>query len=72
MDVVEARGLLQALSQEVRLWEVKGVLPHHDHGKHLAPERFVCFSLRDCRVGPEDVTRLCRILAQCPQLTEIE
>uniref|UniRef100_A0A8C3GY17 NLR family CARD domain containing 5 n=1 Tax=Corvus moneduloides TaxID=1196302 RepID=A0A8C3GY17_CORMO len=33
---------------------------------------FVCFSLRDCRVGPEDVTRLCQILAQCPQLTEID
>ncbi|XP_075366408.1 protein NLRC5 isoform X2 [Mycteria americana] len=29
-------------------------------------------SLRDCRVGPEDVTRLCQILTQCPQLTEIE
>uniref|UniRef100_A0A8D0KUZ8 NLR family CARD domain containing 5 n=1 Tax=Strix occidentalis caurina TaxID=311401 RepID=A0A8D0KUZ8_STROC len=28
--------------------------------------------LRDCRVGPEDVTRLCQILAQCPQLTEID
>ncbi|KAM6064578.1 protein NLRC5 isoform 3-T3 [Theristicus caerulescens] len=28
-------------------------------------------SLRDCRVGPEDVTRLCQILAQCPKLTEI-
>ncbi|NXX32604.1 NLRC5 protein, partial [Nicator chloris] len=33
---------------------------------------FVCFSLRECRVGPEDVTRLCQILAQCPQLTEID
>ncbi|NXJ25323.1 NLRC5 protein, partial [Dicrurus megarhynchus] len=31
-----------------------------------------CFCLRDCRVGPEDVTRLCQILAQCPQLTEID
>ncbi|NXS78854.1 NLRC5 protein, partial [Erpornis zantholeuca] len=31
-----------------------------------------CFRLRDCRVGPEDVTRLCQILAQCPQLTEID
>nr|XP_054496490.1 protein NLRC5 isoform X4 [Agelaius phoeniceus] len=30
------------------------------------------FSLRDCRVGLEDVTRLCQILAQCPQLTEIQ
>uniref|UniRef100_A0A8C3MQY2 Uncharacterized protein n=1 Tax=Geospiza parvula TaxID=87175 RepID=A0A8C3MQY2_GEOPR len=29
------------------------------------------FSLRDCRVGLEDVTRLCQTLAQCPQLTEI-
>ncbi|NWS67459.1 NLRC5 protein, partial [Crotophaga sulcirostris] len=37
-----------------------------------APECFVCFSLRDCRVGPEDVTRLCQILARCPQLTEID
>ncbi|NXV62934.1 NLRC5 protein, partial [Molothrus ater] len=36
-----------------------------------SPECFVCFSLRDCRVGLEDVTRLCQILAQCPQLTEI-
>uniref|UniRef100_A0A8D2NMX2 NLR family CARD domain containing 5 n=1 Tax=Zosterops lateralis melanops TaxID=1220523 RepID=A0A8D2NMX2_ZOSLA len=33
---------------------------------------FVCFSLRDCRVALEDVTRLCQILARCPQLTEIE
>ncbi|NWV75606.1 NLRC5 protein, partial [Dasyornis broadbenti] len=31
-----------------------------------------CFRLRDCRVSPEDVTRLCQILAQCPQLTEID
>ncbi|NWU25532.1 NLRC5 protein, partial [Dyaphorophyia castanea] len=30
------------------------------------------FRLRDCRVGPEDVTRLCQILAQCPQLTEMD
>ncbi|KAJ7402199.1 protein NLRC5 isoform X1 [Pitangus sulphuratus] len=29
-------------------------------------------SLRDCRLGPEDMTRLCQILAQCPQLTEID
>ncbi|NXG54662.1 NLRC5 protein, partial [Hemiprocne comata] len=39
------------------------------HPKH--PARGQCFRLRDCRVGPEDVTRLCQILAQCPQLTEI-
>ncbi|NXO28112.1 NLRC5 protein, partial [Cisticola juncidis] len=31
-----------------------------------------CFSLRDCRVGLEDVTRLCQTLAPCPQLKEIE
>lgn len=37
-----------------------------------APECFVSYSLRDCRVGLEDVTRLCQVLAQCPQLTEIE
>ncbi|NXH56048.1 NLRC5 protein, partial [Rhabdornis inornatus] len=30
------------------------------------------FCLRDCRVGLEDVTRLCQTLAQCPQLTEID
>ncbi|NWR57709.1 NLRC5 protein, partial [Bucorvus abyssinicus] len=64
--------LLRALRQDARLWEATGVLPHRGHGKRLAPERFVCFSLRDCRVGPEDVTRLCHILAQCPQLTEID
>ncbi|KAM7100640.1 protein NLRC5 isoform 5-T5 [Ciconia maguari] len=40
------------------------------HPKHVAKGR--CFRLRDCRVGPEDVTRLCQILTQCPQLTEIE
>ncbi|KAF1398388.1 Protein NLRC5, partial [Spheniscus magellanicus] len=40
------------------------------HPKHVAAGR--CFRLRDCRVGPEDVTRLCQILAQCPQLTEID
>ncbi|XP_037264682.1 protein NLRC5 isoform X1 [Falco biarmicus] len=31
-----------------------------------------CFCLRDCRVSPEDMTRLCQILAQYPQLTEID
>ncbi|XP_075016894.1 protein NLRC5 isoform X4 [Calonectris borealis] len=41
-----------------------------EHPKHVAKGR--CFRLRDCRVGPEDVTRLCQILVQCPQLTEIE
>lgn len=51
---------------------MKGVLPYHGHGKCLAPECFVFFSLKDCRVGPEEVTKLCHILAQCPQLTEIE
>ncbi|NXU25071.1 NLRC5 protein, partial [Thalassarche chlororhynchos] len=40
------------------------------HPKHVAKGQ--CFRLRDCRVGPEDVTRLCQILAQCPQLTEID
>ncbi|NXF68505.1 NLRC5 protein, partial [Ciccaba nigrolineata] len=40
------------------------------HPKYEAKGR--CFRLRDCRVGPEDVTRLCQILAQCPQLTEID
>ncbi|NXN65359.1 NLRC5 protein, partial [Himantopus himantopus] len=40
------------------------------HPKHEAKGR--CFRLRDCTVGPEDVTRLCQILAQCPQLTEID
>ncbi|NXN79252.1 NLRC5 protein, partial [Bombycilla garrulus] len=35
-------------------------------------EKGQCFRLRDCRVGPEDVTRLCQILAQCPQLAEID
>ncbi|NXC19079.1 NLRC5 protein, partial [Corythaeola cristata] len=40
------------------------------HPKHEAKGR--CFRLRDCRVGPEDVTRLCQILTPCPQLTEID
>ncbi|XP_051657834.1 protein NLRC5 [Manacus candei] len=40
------------------------------HPKHKAKGR--CFCLRDCRLGPEDVTRLCQILVQCPQLTEID
>ncbi|NXP00277.1 NLRC5 protein, partial [Certhia brachydactyla] len=40
------------------------------HPKQKAKGRSFC--LRDCRVGLEDVTRLCQILAQCPQLTEIE
>ncbi|KAM9269116.1 protein NLRC5 isoform 2-T4 [Cariama cristata] len=40
---------------------------------HPKPEaKGRCFRLRDCRMGPEDVTRLCKILAQCPQLTEID
>ncbi|XP_010115939.1 PREDICTED: protein NLRC5, partial [Chlamydotis macqueenii] len=38
--------------------------------KHEA--KGLCFRLSDCRVGPEDVTRLCQILNQCPQLTEID
>ncbi|NXE11077.1 NLRC5 protein, partial [Lophotis ruficrista] len=38
--------------------------------KHEA--KGLCFRLSDCRVGPEDVTRLCQILTQCPQLTEID
>ncbi|POI35144.1 hypothetical protein CIB84_001104, partial [Bambusicola thoracicus] len=29
-------------------------------------------SLRNCTVGPEDVTRLCQVLTQCTQLTEID
>uniref|UniRef100_A0A8B9NN45 NLR family CARD domain containing 5 n=1 Tax=Accipiter nisus TaxID=211598 RepID=A0A8B9NN45_9AVES len=40
------------------------------HPKHEAKGR--CFRLKDCRVGPEEVTRLCHILAQCPHLTEID
>ncbi|KAM4894616.1 protein NLRC5 [Sylvia borin] len=35
-------------------------------------EKGRCFSLRDCRVSLEDVTRLCQILARCPQLTEFD
>ncbi|NXL66944.1 NLRC5 protein, partial [Chordeiles acutipennis] len=42
-------------------------LAHPKHGAHGQ-----CFRLRDCRMDPEDVTRLCQILAQCPQLTEID
>ncbi|NXY47402.1 NLRC5 protein, partial [Ceuthmochares aereus] len=40
------------------------------HPKHTAKGQ--CFRLRDCRMGPEDVTRLCQTLASCPQLTEID
>ncbi|XP_010084097.1 PREDICTED: protein NLRC5, partial [Pterocles gutturalis] len=40
------------------------------HPKHIGNGQ--CFCLRDCRMGPEDMTRLCQILAQCPQLTEID
>ncbi|NWX03563.1 NLRC5 protein, partial [Caloenas nicobarica] len=40
------------------------------HPKHISNGR--CFRLRDCRLGLEDVIRLCQILAQCPQLTEID
>uniref|UniRef100_A0A8C3PLG4 NLR family CARD domain containing 5 n=1 Tax=Calidris pygmaea TaxID=425635 RepID=A0A8C3PLG4_9CHAR len=40
------------------------------HPKHEA--RGQSFCLRDCTVGPEDVTRLCQILIQCPQLKEID
>ncbi|XP_039931663.1 protein NLRC5 [Hirundo rustica] len=40
------------------------------HPKQEAKAR--CFSLRDCRVGAEDVTRLCQMLARCPQLTELD
>ncbi|KFV56711.1 Protein NLRC5, partial [Tyto alba] len=63
--------LLWALSSDVRLWDTEEVLPSCGHGKCLAPECLLCFSLRDCRVGPEEVTRLCQVLAECPQLTEI-
>lgn len=55
---------------DVRLWDMQGLLASCGHVQ--LPECFVCFSLRDCSVGLEDVTRLCQILAQCPQLTEIE
>uniref|UniRef100_A0A8B9FU95 NLR family CARD domain containing 5 n=1 Tax=Amazona collaria TaxID=241587 RepID=A0A8B9FU95_9PSIT len=40
------------------------------HPKHDTEGR--CFRLRDCRMGPEDVTRLCQTLARCPQLTQID
>ncbi|NXI59554.1 NLRC5 protein, partial [Chloroceryle aenea] len=40
------------------------------HPKHEAKGR--CFRLRNCRLAPEDVTKLCQILSQCPQLTEID
>ncbi|NXK10545.1 NLRC5 protein, partial [Herpetotheres cachinnans] len=40
------------------------------HPKHEAKGQ--CFRLRDCRVGPEDMTRLQQILVQYPQLTEID
>ncbi|XP_021263661.1 protein NLRC5 isoform X2 [Numida meleagris] len=40
------------------------------HPKHRTNGQ--CFRLRDCTVGPEDVTRLCQILTQCTQLTEID
>ncbi|NWS92864.1 NLRC5 protein, partial [Toxostoma redivivum] len=40
------------------------------HPKQEAKGRSFC--LRDCKVGLEDVTRLCQTLAQCPQLTEID
>ncbi|XP_027541141.1 protein NLRC5 [Neopelma chrysocephalum] len=40
------------------------------HPKHKAKGRH--FRLRDCRLGPEDMTRLCQMLVQCPQLTEID
>ncbi|NWU06880.1 NLRC5 protein, partial [Cephalopterus ornatus] len=40
------------------------------HPKHEAKGQ--CFCLRDCRLDPEDMSRLCQILAQCPQLTEID
>ncbi|NXI37381.1 NLRC5 protein, partial [Galbula dea] len=40
---------------------------------HPKPEaRGQCFCLRDCSLGPEEVTQLCKILIQCPQLTEID
>ncbi|NXJ65292.1 NLRC5 protein, partial [Rostratula benghalensis] len=41
-----------------------------EHPKHETKGQ--CFRLRNCTVGPEDMTRLCRILIQCPQLTEID
>ncbi|NWS43117.1 NLRC5 protein, partial [Probosciger aterrimus] len=40
------------------------------HPKHEAEGQ--CFCLRDCRMSPEDVTRLCQTLARCPQLTQID
>ncbi|XP_040427039.1 protein NLRC5 [Cygnus olor] len=40
------------------------------HPKHIANGQ--CFRLRDCMMGPEDMTRLCQILAHCTQLTEID
>ncbi|KAI6077473.1 Protein NLRC5 isoform X1 [Aix galericulata] len=40
------------------------------HPKHI--ENGQCFRLRDCTMGPEDVTRLCQMLVHCTQLTEID
>ncbi|XP_008939742.1 PREDICTED: protein NLRC5-like, partial [Merops nubicus] len=40
------------------------------HPKHEAKGQ--CFRLRNCRLDPEDVTKLCQILTQCPCLTEID
>lgn len=40
------------------------------HPKHVTNGQ--CFRLRNCTVGPEDVTRLCQMLMQCTQLTEID
>ncbi|NXL88560.1 NLRC5 protein, partial [Alectura lathami] len=40
------------------------------HPKHITSGQ--CFRLRCCTVGPEDMTRLCQILAQSTQLTEVD
>ncbi|NXU43280.1 NLRC5 protein, partial [Drymodes brunneopygia] len=60
-----AHGLNCSLPRSSSRWR-SGSLAHP---KQEAQGR--CFCLRDCRVGPEDVTRLCQTLAQCPQLAEI-
>uniref|UniRef100_A0A8D0GEK6 Uncharacterized protein n=1 Tax=Sphenodon punctatus TaxID=8508 RepID=A0A8D0GEK6_SPHPU len=40
------------------------------HPQHSTGYR--CFRLRECPVGPEDMHKLCQILARCPGLTEID
>ncbi|NWS24922.1 NLRC5 protein, partial [Polioptila caerulea] len=76
LEHIKTMSLSLGHTQVVHLtfWERLSSASRWRSGSLAAPKQKAkgqCFCLRDCRMGLEDVTRLCQILAQCPQLTKI-